>query len=68
MSKQPTQAHDSSGQAGALIEITPAMIEAGVSELRGRPIGGDLLDAVYEIYLAMELTRRASRDLAGGVG
>ena len=41
------------------IEITPEMIEAGVAELRELLVGGDLSEAVSEIYMAMELERRA---------
>ena len=36
------------------------MIAAGVNELRERPFGADLADVVYDIYLVMELERRAS--------
>lgn len=35
------------------IEITPEMIEAGVYEARGHPIGGRLEDLVEAVYIAM---------------
>jgi hypothetical protein len=42
------------GQAGATeIEITPAMIEAGVSELRDRHFGEPLSEVVIDVFIAM---------------
>ena len=41
------------------IEITPTMIQAGVDELRGKPIGLDLGEIVRSVYLMMEVDRRS---------
>ena len=38
-----------------VIEITPAMIEAGVSVLRSRFYGSPMSETVEEIFLAMAL-------------
>jgi hypothetical protein len=44
----------------AEIEITPAMIEAGVTELRHLAYGSELSEVVEAIYLMMELERRVN--------
>jgi len=53
------------------IEVTPAMIEAGLDELRECRLGGDLKKIVREVYVAMEYTRmdgeQAVRRLSEGV-
>lgn len=43
------------------IEITPAMIDAGVYEMKGRPRGEALEDTVWAVFLAMETARRFER-------
>ena len=42
-----------SRQAGAEIEITPAMIDAGVMELCENKFGGPLADLVQDVFYAM---------------
>jgi hypothetical protein len=46
-------------QAGVQIEITPAMIEAGVAELRDCYLGTSLDEIAREVWLAMETERFA---------
>ena len=48
------------GQAGAL-EITPAMIEAGVLAAREHTLGEGLEKLVGDIYIAMAIERDAER-------
>ena len=48
------------GQAGTEIEITPAMIEAGVLEAREKCLGEPLAGVVKAVYLAMEVERLSS--------
>jgi hypothetical protein len=48
-----------SGQAGAL-EITPAMVEAGVAELRGRMFGERLSEIATDVFIAMVSARQPS--------
>ena len=45
----------------AEIEITPEMIEAGVSVLRSSQYGEDLLVLVSDIFLAMRIEEAAFR-------
>ena len=42
------------------IEVTPAMVEAGVLELREKVFGMDLGEIVQSVYLAMTIEREAS--------
>lgn len=54
-------------QAGAEIEVTPAMIEAGMSELRQHMLGENLECVIEEVFRAMayespELLQLASQD------
>jgi hypothetical protein len=52
--------YDPNRQAGELeIEITPAMINAGVVELREKRFGTSESEIVRDIYLMMEIERRA---------
>ena len=44
---------------GSEITVTPAMIEAGVAELRERVFGDSLSDVVESVYLMMEIERRS---------
>lgn len=55
---------DDSRQAGALeIEITPAMIEAGVYEAREHTLGEKLPYLVRKIFIAMALAASAGQTL-----
>ena len=45
------------GQADA-IEITPAMIDAGIQELKSRQFSDGFDELVRSIYLMMEIERR----------
>ena len=45
----------SEGQAGDLIEVTPAIIEAGLLELRDHTYGGDAVYMVECVFRAMIL-------------
>lgn len=49
-----------SRQAGAEIEITPAMIEAGVFEAREHTLGEPLAELVQRVFLAMTVERQSS--------
>lgn len=50
--------HDPSGQAGAFeIEVTPAMVAAGVTEMREHRYGGDTEYMLECIYRAMAYAR-----------
>jgi hypothetical protein len=40
-------------------EITPAMIEAGVSEIHEKYFGCDLGELAQSVYLAMEIERQS---------
>lgn len=42
-----------SGQTGAQIEVTPAMVEAGVEEIREHHVGDDLGYVVESVFRAM---------------
>ncbi|MGB8738076.1 MAG: hypothetical protein WCD20_18500 [Rhodomicrobium sp.] len=44
---------------GALpcVAVTPRMIEAGVYAAREHPLGADLADLVWSVYIAMEAER-----------
>ncbi len=46
------------GQAGADVEVSPEMTEAGVYEMRECVYGLDLSDVVEKVYRAMEHERR----------
>ena len=52
LSEQLKMACDS-GQAGAEIEVTSAMIAAGREELLGHPIGGDLDYMLESVFRSM---------------
>jgi len=55
MTKRPVEATESVDRPALQIEITPAMIEAGVWEAREHLLGAPLADLVRKIYLAMAL-------------
>jgi hypothetical protein len=56
MKKQPE--HDTeSGDRPVLIEVTPQMVEAGLSELREHHFGGDLAYIVECVFRAMVYAR-----------
>lgn len=44
---------DSKGQAGAGIQVTPRMIEAGVAELREKTLGEPLSEIVQDVFYVM---------------
>ncbi len=58
---QRPKAH-TAGQAGAEIEVTPEMIEAGMELLSGGCVGpGSTYEVAEEVYRAMEAVRRSSQ-------
>lgn len=58
MAKPDHEALDSSQQVSAEIEITPAMIEAGVQALGDFNLTEPWSRIIEGVYLAMELERR----------
>lgn len=50
---------DKAQTACKVTEITPAMIEAGVSEMRDSCYGRELGELVESVYLAVEIERRS---------
>jgi hypothetical protein len=48
------------GQAGAEIEVTPAMVAAGLDEFREHHFGGDIGYMLESIYRAMCYAARAA--------
>lgn len=60
---------EESGQAGATeIEVTPAMIEAGVERARELILEPDMGYAVNAIYMAMEYQRLADLGQLASLG
>lgn len=48
-------------QAGTKIDVTPEMLEAGVSQIQGFNYGSDShCEVVQQVYLAMEIARHRS--------
>jgi hypothetical protein len=55
MTTDGSAGHKLRGQAGAAIEVTSKMIEAGVLAAREHCLGAPLADLVTRVYLAMAL-------------
>ncbi len=51
---------DDSRHAGAEVEITPKMVEAGAWAAREHALGASLHDLVWVVYLAMEAERKVN--------
>lgn len=47
-------------QAGAEIEVTPDMVDAGLDELRGHSLVGDARYMLESVYRAMAYARRSA--------
>lgn len=47
-------------QAGAEIEVTPSMLEAGLDELREHSFAGDLPYVLESVYRAMAYASRSA--------